>query len=88
MLVKSLVRVFNKSLILRVEGRHDRVVGLAHCSIDILGSFADGVDRLVDSQAQGMPVDEIKEPLCTRQDIEGAVDGQGNNGQLGQRRLF
>ena len=48
---------------------------------DVFRTFALGCDRLVDDDAQGMPVDEV-EAAHAGEDVETSVDGDGHHGEL------
>ena len=79
--VQSLIRVFNYSLVLWIQGRHHGVERLAHGGLDILHTLSYGIDGLVDGERERVPVDEV-EALHTGQHIKRAIDGQRHHRQL------
>lgn len=81
---------FHKSLLVKIldiplmtlrEGIHNGLVALIHKALDIVGTFTLRIKGLVDDETEGMALDKGK-ALLARQNVEGAIDGHRDNGEL------
>lgn len=76
-----LIEIFDVALMALGESIHDDLVALVHQALDVVCPLALGIEGLVNDEAEGMALDE-GEALLTRQDVEGAVDGHRDDGEL------
>ena len=76
-----LVGIFYVALIVRGQGSHDGLVAALHGQPDVFGAFALRRNGFVDGERERVSRQE-PETLLAAEYIEGAIYGNGHNGQL------